>query len=75
MGSGKSTIGRILAEILDLKFIDLDCEIEERCGANISWIFDMEGEDGFRKRESRMLAEVGSGTGMVLATGGGAVIF
>ena len=38
MGSGKSTIGRILAEILDLKFIDLDCEIEERCGANISWI-------------------------------------
>ncbi len=75
MGSGKSTIGRILAEILDLKFIDLDCEIEERCGANISWIFDMEGEDGFRKRESRMLAELASGTGMVLATGGGAVIF
>ncbi|MEJ6612119.1 MAG: shikimate kinase AroK [Porticoccus sp.] len=75
MGSGKSTIGRILAEILDLKFIDLDCEVEERCGANISWIFDMEGEDGFRKRESRMLAELASGTGMVLATGGGAVIF
>ena len=75
MGSGKSTIGRILAESLDLKYVDLDYEIEERCGANISWIFDKEGEDGFRKRESRILVELASETGMVLATGGGAVLF
>ena len=75
MGSGKSTIGRILAEILNLKFVDLDCEIEERCGANIAWIFDMEGEDGFRKRESRVLVELASETGMLIATGGGTILF
>ena len=74
MGSGKTTIGRTLAEILNLKFFDLDYEIEKRCGANIPWIFDVEGEDGFRERESRILEELSSITGIVLATGGGAVI-
>ena len=74
MGSGKTTIGRTLAEILNLKFFDLDSEIEKRSGANIPWIFDVEGENGFRERESRILEELSSLTGMVLATGGGAVI-
>jgi len=74
MGSGKTTIGRMLAEVLSLKFVDLDLEIEKKCGANIPWIFDMEGEEGFRKRESRMLLELASKAGVVLATGGGAII-
>jgi shikimate kinase len=74
MGSGKTTIGRTLAGILNFKFFDLDSEIEKRCGANIPWIFDVEGENGFRERESRILEELSSSTGMVLATGGGAVI-
>lgn len=74
MGAGKTTIGRFLAESLDLEFVDLDTEIENRCGADIPWIFDVEGEDGFRKRESRMLDEVTSRRGILLATGGGAVL-
>jgi len=74
MGSGKTTIGRILAEIIGCKFFDLDYEVEKKCGANIAWIFDVEGEAGFRKRESRILQEIASGTGIVLATGGGAIL-
>jgi len=74
MGAGKTTIGRCLAENLDLEFVDLDSEIEDRCGANIPWIFDVEGEEGFRKRESKMLDEVTSRSGVLLATGGGAVL-
>jgi shikimate kinase len=74
MGAGKTTIGRFLAENLNLEFVDLDAEIEDRCGANIPWIFDVEGEEGFRKRESRMLDEVTSRRGVLLATGGGAVL-
>lgn len=74
MGAGKTTIGRFLAENLDLEFVDLDSEIEDRCGANIPWIFDVEGEEGFRKRESKMLDEVTSRSGVLLATGGGAVL-
>lgn len=74
MGAGKTTIGRFLAEILELEFIDLDTAIEERCGANIPWIFDVEGEAGFRKRESRMLEEITSRSNVLLATGGGAVL-
>jgi shikimate kinase len=74
MGAGKTTIGRFLAENLNLEFVDLDAEIEDRCGANIPWIFDVEGENGFRKRESKMLDEVTSRNGVLLATGGGAVL-
>lgn len=74
MGAGKTTIGRFLADNLNLEFIDLDAEIEARCGANIPWIFDVEGEAGFRKRESRILEEVTTRSGILLATGGGAVI-
>lgn len=74
MGVGKSTIGRLLADFLCLQFVDLDAEIERRCGADITWIFDKEGEAGFRKREHGLLAEVSAQSGIVLATGGGVVL-
>ncbi|WP_028632028.1 MULTISPECIES: shikimate kinase AroK [Pseudomonas] len=74
MGAGKSTIGRLLAKELRLLFKDSDKEIELRCGANIPWIFDKEGEPGFRDREQAMLAELCELDGVVVATGGGAVM-
>jgi len=74
MGAGKSTIGRMLAKELGYRFLDSDRIIEERCGANIPWIFDVEGEDGFRHRETAMLEELSREPGTVLATGGGAVM-
>jgi shikimate kinase len=74
MGAGKSTIGRLLAKELRLSFKDSDKEIEQRTGANIPWIFDVEGEAGFREREQAMLAELCLTDGIVLATGGGAVL-
>ncbi|WP_420390522.1 shikimate kinase AroK [Marinobacter sp.] len=74
MGAGKSTIGRMLAKELGYRFLDSDRIIEERCGANIPWIFDVEGEDGFRQRETAMLAELADYSQTVLATGGGAVM-
>ena len=74
MGAGKSTIGRMLAKELGYRFLDSDRIIEERCGANIPWIFDVEGEDGFRQRETSMLEELSNEVGTVLATGGGAVM-
>ena len=54
MGAGKSTIGKHLADLLDLPFFDVDTEIESRAGADIQWIFDMEGEQGFRDRETKV---------------------
>lgn len=74
MGAGKSTIGRMLAKELGYQFLDSDRIIEERCGANIPWIFDVEGEDGFRARETSMLEELSHQSGTVLATGGGAIM-
>mgnify|MGYP002655880238 FL=1 len=74
MGAGKSTIGRQLAQQLNMDFIDSDAVIEERTGADISWIFDLEGEDGFRKREERIINELTQMQGIVLSTGGGAVL-
>ncbi|MDF0734050.1 shikimate kinase AroK [Pseudomonas entomophila] len=74
MGAGKSTIGRLLAKELRLLFKDSDKEIELRTGANIPWIFDKEGEPGFRDREQAMIAELSALDGVVLATGGGAVM-
>ena len=74
MGVGKTTIGRILAKDLQLDFVDCDLEIEERCGASIAWIFDVEGEIGFRERETQILDELTSRKNVLLATGGGAVL-
>lgn len=74
MGAGKTTIGRHLAEILSWPFVDSDHEIETRTGASIPWIFDVEGEEGFRKREEQMIAELSKRQHIVLATGGGAVL-
>ncbi|MBV6273982.1 shikimate kinase [Alcaligenaceae bacterium CGII-47] len=74
MGAGKTTIGRQLAHLLDRQFLDLDHEIEARCGVRVAVIFDIEGEAGFRRRESALLDECSRYRGMVIATGGGAVL-
>lgn len=74
MGAGKTTIGRSLARILNREFVDLDHELEARCGVRVSLIFDIEGEEGFRKRETTALEECSRRRGIVLATGGGAVL-
>ena len=74
MGSGKTTVGKIVAKSLDQEFLDSDQEIEERAGANISWIFDVEGEEGFRNREEAIIEELSLKSGIVLSTGGGAVL-
>lgn len=74
MGAGKTTIGRALARKLGWQFVDLDHELESRCGVKVSIIFDIEGEQGFRKRESALLDECTRRSGIVLATGGGAVL-
>lgn len=74
MGAGKSTIGRTLAKELKLAFYDSDEVIEERAGASIAWIYDIEGEEGFRKREQKVIDELTQKHNIVLATGGGVVI-
>ena len=74
MGAGKTTVGRQLAQRLQYEFFDSDHEVEQRCGADIPWIFDVEGEAGFRKRESLMIDELTQRRHIVLATGGGAVL-
>ncbi|MEI6893620.1 MAG: shikimate kinase AroK [Colwellia sp.] len=74
MGAGKSTIGREIADRLHLEFFDSDQEIERRTGADIAWVFDLEGEEGFRKREETVIEDLTEKQGIVLATGGGSVI-
>lgn len=74
MGVGKTTVGRLLSEELGLEFVDVDREIELRAGADIPWIFDVEGEEGFRIRESRALEEIAMKKGQLIATGGGVVL-
>jgi shikimate kinase/3-dehydroquinate synthase len=74
MGAGKTTIGRILARKLGKRFIDSDHEIEARTGASIPWIFEIEGEASFRRREAEVIRDLTAQSGIVLATGGGAVL-
>ena len=74
MGAGKSAVGRQLAKQLHLNFVDSDDEIEARTGVDIPFIFEKEGEDGFRTREARVIDDLSKRDGIVLATGGGAVI-
>ena len=74
MGSGKSTVGKIISDEMFLSFFDTDEEIESRTGASIDWIFDLEGEDGFRKRESDILNEMVEKNSIVLSTGGGIIL-
>lgn len=74
MGAGKSAVGRQLAKLLHLEFVDSDDEIEERTGVDIPFIFEKEGEDGFRKREVKVIDDLSQRDGIVLATGGGAIL-
>lgn len=74
MGAGKTTVGRQLAKVLGMAFCDSDREIERCTGANIPLIFDIEGEQGFRAREHKVIAELTSRDNIVLATGGGAIL-
>ena len=74
MGSGKSAVGRHLAKILGLPFLDSDTEIENRTGVDIPFIFEKEGEAGFRRREQEVIEALTGQAGVVLATGGGAIL-
>lgn len=74
MGAGKSTVGKLLAKKLGRRFLDADHVIEERCGVKIPIIFEMEGEDGFRKREAQAIKDITAEQDLILATGGGAVL-
>lgn len=74
MGAGKTTIGKLLADELGLEFKDADREIEVRSGVDIPWIFDCEGEAGFRLRESAVLDDLSQLDGVLISTGGGAVL-
>ncbi len=74
MGAGKSAVGRQLARMLHLNFMDSDDEIESRTGVDIAFVFEKEGEEGFRKREAKVIDDLSKIDGIVLATGGGAVV-
>ena len=74
MGAGKSTVGRMLSSRLGFNFVDTDHLIEARTGADIPWIFDVEGESGFRDRETTILDSLNGSTQHVIATGGGIVV-
>ena len=74
MGAGKSSVGKYLATQLNMEFYDTDEEIEKRTGVDIGWIFDLEGEMGFRKREETIVAELAGLSNIILATGGGTIL-
>ncbi len=74
MGAGKTSIGKLLSKELGLLFLDTDHEIEKRTGVDIPWIFDVEGEEGFRKREREVVKELVERQGIILSTGGGTIV-
>jgi shikimate kinase len=74
MGAGKTTVGKRLAKLKGMRFMDSDHEIEQRTGVDIGFIFEKEGEAGFRRREREVIAELTQETGLILATGGGVVL-
>jgi shikimate kinase len=74
MGAGKTTVGKKLAKKLDLQFVDLDQEIERHTGVSVATIFEIEGESGFRQRETNALKQVTDGGAQIIATGGGAIL-
>ena len=74
MGAGKSAVGRQLAKMLHMTFVDSDDEVENRTGVDIPFIFEKEGEEGFRKREAKVIDDLSLKDGVVLATGGGAIV-
>lgn len=74
MGAGKTTVGRKLAHLLNRDFIDTDHELERRTGVSVGHIFEVEGESGFRTRESRLLEEIAARTGCIVSTGGGMIL-
>ena len=73
MASGKSTLGKKLAQTLEIDFLDTDNEVEKKAGAEISWIFEVEGEEGFRERERKALQKSAEKDNVVISTGGGIV--
>ena len=73
-GSGKSTIGRSLAKVLQLNFVDADHALAARTGVSIATIFELEGETGFRQREAALISELSGAAGILVATGGGAIL-
>lgn len=74
MGAGKSSIGRRLAKLTQLEFIDTDEEIAKRSGVPISWIFEVEGEEGFREREEKLVEELSNTPRLLISTGGGTIV-
>jgi shikimate kinase len=74
MGTGKTAVGKYLARVLSMPFVDSDAEIERVAGVDIPYIFDQEGEEGFRRREREAVAELCAREPLILATGGGAVL-
>ena len=74
MGAGKTTVGRLLARRCGFAFIDCDRELEARSGVSVATIFELEGEEGFRRREAALIDELTQPPGLVLATGGGAIL-
>ncbi|MDH4188895.1 MAG: shikimate kinase [Betaproteobacteria bacterium] len=74
MGAGKTTVGRLLARRLKRRFVDSDHEVERRCGVRIATIFEIEGEQGFRDREAQAIRQLAEEQGIVMATGGGAIL-